>query len=129
MPTPPQSPNSEPTPKTLPPNKVGPLSREEERAQESQARLLEIRQLFSSPAWGLLSTELESLSQWYLERMVQATNHDEMIRYQAKVQVLKYLFGGTLEQQALAQHQTATTTIQPYMDADAYGTNSEESIQ
>lgn len=50
-----------------------------------------------------------------------ATDHDSMIRAQAKAQLLRQLFGPTLEQNLLAAHQHQVTTAQPYMALDAYG--------
>ena len=50
-----------------------------------------------------------------------ATDHDSMVRAQAKAQLLRQLFGDTLEQQVVARHQSTTSITQPYMERDAYG--------
>lgn len=91
---------------------------ESARLLESQERLKEIRELFSSQGWRMLSEELESLYQWYRDRMEAATNHDEMIRAQAKCQVLRALFGDTLGQMMLAKQRPTIPQQTDYMDQD-----------
>jgi len=102
------------TPKTSLPNGEG------ERLQEAQGRLLELRELFSSQAWNLLKGEVESLYLWYGEAMDRATDHDDMVRAQASRRLLKHLFGGMLEQAAIAKVRTPEPFGQPYMAYDAY---------
>lgn len=53
--------------------------------------------------------------------MEAATDHDSMIRAQAKAQLLRLLCGDQLERNALARHQTVTTTREPYMATDFMG--------
>lgn len=53
--------------------------------------------------------------------MEAATDHDSMVRAQAKAQLLRLLCSDTLERNALARHQTATVSAQPYMGTDFMG--------
>ena len=63
---------------------------------------------------------MESLYLWYGEAMDRATDHDSMVRAQASRRLLKHLFGGMLEQSAIAKVRAPEPFIQPYMAYDSY---------
>lgn len=65
-------------------------------------------------------TELESLYQWYGEMLDSTNDHEDMLRFQAARRLLRYLFSGTLENAAVSRHQTTTTTVEDYMQRDAF---------